>query len=437
MKLTGISDPVFYLQHVRSDAAAWDDLVSELTIGETYFFREPAQFEFIRRVILPEIVHRRGPDHRLRLWSAACASGEEAYSLAIVLEEAGLAGRAHLLATDVSRAALAKARRMTYSAWSLRGEGAEAARPYLLPVGGKNLFDVRIARSVTFEYVNLALDAYPSIAAGIWGMDLILCRNVLIYFDPATVRSVVRRLYDSLAPGGWLVTASSDPPPEFDAPYEAVVRDGVVCYRRPLGAEAEAEIVRGPHALLAGPHRAAAPTPLVASPPPAVCRSPVEEAGGAFARGDYARAAELTADLAADSRATALHVRSVANVEAGRAERICADAALRHPLTPELHFLHAVLLFGLGRDAEAGRAAKRVVYLDRSLAAGHFTLGTVLCRLGDHPGARRAYRNARDLCAARPPGEAVPLADGELAGRMATAAAVQLKTLDATERVRT
>src|SRR5205807_2557354 len=104
------------------------------------------------------------------------------YSLAILVEQEGLGERAFLLATDVSRAALAKARRAVYGAWSLRGESAAMARPYLHGRDDHLALEEKVRRRVVFDYLNLALDAYPSFAAGAWGMHLILCRNVLIYF---------------------------------------------------------------------------------------------------------------------------------------------------------------------------------------------------------------------------------------------------------------
>ena len=144
-----------------------------------------------------------------------------------------------------------------------------------------------------------------------------------------------------------------------------------------------------------------------------------------------ARAADLAGGPTDDLAAAILHIRALANLETARAERACAEAAARHPLAAELHHLHAVLLLELGRDEEAARAARRVVYLDRTLAVGHFTLGSVLWRRDDRAGARRAYRNARDLCAVRPADEPVPLSDGMPAGRLAEAAAAQLAILDA------
>ncbi len=181
MTRAGVTDLDRYRVLVGSDAAAFDDLIVELTVGETYFFREPAQFAFIQGVVLPEILRRLGPEHWVRAWSAGCASGEEAFSLAILFARQGLAGQAHLLATDISRAALARGCRAAYSGWSLRGDGAHAAAPYLQCKKNLHILDDAIRRAVTFQHLNLALDVYPSFATGTWGMDLILCRNVLIY----------------------------------------------------------------------------------------------------------------------------------------------------------------------------------------------------------------------------------------------------------------
>jgi chemotaxis protein methyltransferase CheR len=103
-----------YVGRLAADDNAFDDLIGELTIGETYYFREPAHFHFIRQRILPEWQERCAPGGTLRAWSAGCASGEEAYSLAILLDQAGLGEHVQLAASDISRSALAKARRAEY-----------------------------------------------------------------------------------------------------------------------------------------------------------------------------------------------------------------------------------------------------------------------------------------------------------------------------------
>jgi chemotaxis protein methyltransferase CheR len=103
MVKAGIAHTVDYLDGLHATRYSFDDLIVEMTVGETYFFRDPAQLDHLRGEIVPEIQRRRGLNHVLRVWSAGCASGEEAYSLAILLEEAGLAERSHILATDISR----------------------------------------------------------------------------------------------------------------------------------------------------------------------------------------------------------------------------------------------------------------------------------------------------------------------------------------------
>jgi chemotaxis protein methyltransferase CheR len=442
MSRAGASEPDDYWCLLERSPAALDDLLVELTVGETYLFREPAQFAILRNRALPELLARRDEGHVFRLWSAGCASGEEAYSLAILLEQAGLGNRSTVLATDICRVALAKAKEATYGRWSLRGEGAALAGPYLRLRGDRYLVDPRIRGHVRFEYLNLALDVYPSAATGTCALDVILCRNVLIYFDRDTVRAVVRRLFEALAPGGWLVTASSDPPLGSEAPFETVLTEAGLLYRRrevraslpdPLTHhESERRGLPPPSsATTVGASPAARPVvlPSAVSPsaPPPLDR--LAEARAAFARGDYGRAAELAEPLTTHPEAAALRVRALANVDPEEAEAVCAAAVGRHPLLAELHYLHAILLLDLGREEEAARAARRVAYLDRSLAIAHFTLGSVLRRLGDADGARRSYRNARDLCAARPPDEAVPLGDGEQAGPLAEAASAALAVL--------
>ncbi len=386
-----------YQKRIQSDPSALDDLVSELTVGETYFFREPEQFEFLRREIVPEW-RQRDLTHPLRVWSAGCASGEEAYSLAMLLDREGLAGRAHLLASDINQAALARARQASYGPWSLRGPAGALARPYLIQEGDRFVVEERIRRRVSFEYRNLVQDQYPSLVTGVWSMDLILCRNVLIYFDPQTVTKVAARLFESLAPGGWLFTASSDPPLQGLARFELVVRDAGVFYRGPraktVGWAERSEAHRSATTAPVAPVGRAALGPLDTDP------TPVQR------------------------------VRFMADHGAAAAERVCAAEAARDPLVAELHYLHAILLIGLGWDDAALQALRRVLYLDRSLAVAHFTLGSLLHRRGDLSGARRAYLTARDLCRARPTDEQVPLSDGESAGRLAEAAAFQLQLLE-------
>ncbi len=436
MARAGAVDPARYRLLLERDGGALDDLIVELTVGETYFFRDPEQLGFVRRDVLPEIRARRGDDHVVRAWSAGCASGEEAYSLAIILAEEGLADRARVHATDISRPALAKARAAIYPGWSLRGDGAAAARPYLRAAGGEYAVVEHVRRAVSFDRLNLALDVYPSFSTPIWGMDLVLCRNVLVYFDRETVRRVTRRLFASLADGGWLVTAPSDPPLSEHAPFATVTTAAGIFYRREAARHDEAPPAtpasRDAAGAAGGPrarHAAAALGDVAPGRDRAPAPRRIEDAADALAAGEYRRAVELVRDLADDPDATVVAVRALANLDLAEAERVCAAASRRHVRSAELQALAALVLLELGRAGDAAAAARRALYLDGTLAVAHFTLGVILGRQGDAGAAVRCYRRARDLCAARPDDEPVPLGDGERCGRLAAAAQAQIALL--------
>ena len=363
--------------------------------------------------------------------------------------QAGLARQTHILATDISPVALGKAREGAYGEWSLRGASAVAARAYLVAKGERYYIAPQLQRLVQFESLNLALDVYPSFVTGTVGLDLVLCRNVLIYFNRETVREVAQRLYDSLAPGGWLITGAGDPSLEQHADYESVVTAAGVFYRRPgkgrlrpprkrrrpalrRTRSARPSARRTPSRSGRSDRGAAGPPPRPPSPPASgTVADSFREGQAALLRGDYGGAVRWIEGHRGDPGACVLHIKALANIDTLHAVHASAEAAQRHALSPELHYLHAVLLMEVNRDVEAVQAARRAVFLDRSLAIAHFVLGSILQRRGVLPEAQRHFRNARDLCAARPPDEIVPLTDGEAAGRLAAAAEVQLHTLQA------
>jgi chemotaxis protein methyltransferase CheR len=443
MARAGLSDFGLYLARLAEDAAAMDDLLVELTIGETYFFRNPEHFDYLRRQVLPDITRLRGPRHVVRVWSAGCSSGEEAWSLTVALLLEGYRERMEVHATDVSRAALARAREAHYGDWSMRSTQADLIRPYLEPHEKRYALTPWLHPLVRFDYLNLAEDSWPSARTGIWGMDVIFCRNVLIYFNRPTIEAVARRFHETLAEGGVLITGPSDPSLTGLAPFEPILTDWGVLYRRPeAGAGATPRRSATPPALpaLAAPP----PPPPPAPPPPPVRTAPppplpaaleptagLEEAREALARGDWARSERLAREHPEDPRAAALRVRALANVDLQAAVHACSLAASLHPLDVELRYLEATLLLALGRLPEAERSARQALYLEPSLAVGHLMLGNILRRQGDRPGARRAFRTAESLCATLPPEEPVPLADGEHAGRLARVARDEWSRLQA------
>lgn len=276
MGRAGQQDLARYLRLLQTGTVALDGLVAELTVRETYFLRDAAHFELVRSVVLPDVLARRGEGHALRAWSAGCASGEEAYSLAMVLE----ATPAVILGTDIAQDALRAAEAAVYGRWSLRALDDAQITRWFRPVGERWQLDDGIRRGVSFAVHNLLRHPYPSVSAGIWGMDVIFCRNVLMYFDASDREKVARGFHDSLADGGWLVVGPSDPSLDGLGSLRAVTTDAGVLYRRaPSVARPAPARSETPFARL----EAAAPLPAAPAVAPP---SRLERAEQAFAAGD-------------------------------------------------------------------------------------------------------------------------------------------------------
>ncbi|WP_207553507.1 CheR family methyltransferase, partial [Teichococcus deserti] len=238
---TGLSSASAYLARLLDEAAGpaeWAALEAEITIGETFFFRYAEQFAALADTILPDILERRGEEKKIRAWSAGCASGAEPYSLAILLHrmlgEALEQWRPALIGSDLNAAVLAQARRGEYSRWALRSLPAEELERDFTVVEEGRRFQLRpqFRAMVQFERHNLLSLLDGSSPLQFSEFDLILCRNVLIYFHPEVVEQVVRALAGRLREGGWLLLGHAEPNPAFAEFLEVVQLPGTVAYRR-------------------------------------------------------------------------------------------------------------------------------------------------------------------------------------------------------------
>lgn len=435
----------------------FDALVDAITIGESYFFRDTPQLDVLRREVLPEIATRRPGESAIRMWSAGCACGEEPYSLAILAHEQGLDRRTHVLGTDLSATRLAAAVRARYGRWSLRGMDEETIERHFRRRDTQFELLPQLRALVHFEQLNLA-DLGRGGASSPREIDLVLCRNVLIYVDAETVARVVRALFGALAPHGWLLLGASDPVVSDFVDCEVVMTTAGLAYRPRRGVSGRTALP--PASATVGPALAEAASECTvggntvsrpsaardgqASDAPAIAMSTcdtsaipetvaplLEEAARAHDAAQYAdavrHARRYLALGGAEARAWVLLVRALANdgalAEAGKA---CAAAMERHPLSAELAYLHAVLLTHADRHEESAAAARRAVYLDRTLSVAHVVLGDALSRIGDNEGARRAYRTAERLLSATRPGSTVSAAEDVAAARLGAAVAARL-----------
>ncbi|MBD2183030.1 tetratricopeptide repeat protein [Planktothrix sp. FACHB-1355] len=232
LKILRLSTPEDYYQllqpHTDSNAVEdtlpereWRELTHLLTTGESYFFRDKGQFALLRNMILPELIAAKnnaaniqaGEKRSLRIWSAGCSTGEEPYSLAILLQELLTDlddWNIFILGTDLNQQAIEKAKAGIYSPWSFRLVDTDLQMRYFHQRKTEWQVDKRIGTMVKFAYGNLVKDHYPSLNSDIHSMDLILCRNVFVYFEYNAISVVLKKFYDTLLPSGYLITGHTE-----------------------------------------------------------------------------------------------------------------------------------------------------------------------------------------------------------------------------------
>jgi chemotaxis protein methyltransferase CheR len=228
---------LFHLRFHPEREAERARLVPHLTNNESYFCRERGTLDVIRDEVLPELAARLGPGGEARLLSAACAAGEEAYTLSILAREAGLftaPGALRVTGMDVDPAALVRAEAAVYTEHAFRGTDAEWRARFFHPAG-EDAWTPRpeVRAPVRFRGGNLVRDGWWS---ALPPQHLVLCRNVMIYFDEASVLRAARGLWAALAPGGYLFLGHAESLRHVPIPFELHRRPGALFYRRPAEA---------------------------------------------------------------------------------------------------------------------------------------------------------------------------------------------------------
>jgi chemotaxis protein methyltransferase CheR len=430
-ELQSVADLYMHLKQ-RTGRRTLEAFLGALTVGETHFFRNRPQFEALEYHLLPELIEKRRSTRRLRIWSAGCSSGEEAYSAAMLLRTL-LPDIAEwsitILATDINPEALDRAERATYGPWSFREVPPSMKARYFKARG--DTFEVvdEIRALVTFRYLNLVSDSYPSLPTNTLGMDLILCRNVLIYFDDDTVDHVVGRLHSALLEEGNLVVAPAEFSQARFRTFQTLNFPGTVIYKKPAPApenapaptEASGGIVSVTPYLV--PHRPPATVienAAALQPPPAQIMQEIlypsldpdctEDENGEAA---YATAKELAGRL-----------------ELERAFDYVSLAIEREPLFARAHHLKGLILIELNRLDEALNALRACVFADSSFALGHYTLAGVLTQMKQEVRARRCLDRAAGLLRELDPDAELEDGEGLTAGRLLEMIDVQRTLLD-------
>jgi len=421
-------------------------LASHLTVGETYFFRERKGLEILEQDILPNLISSRRNDRRLRIWSAGCCTGEEPYTIAILL--AGMIPELDrwnvtLLATDINPHFLSKASAGVYNHWSFRSTPEWIRRTYFSQTkDGRFEVVSQLKNMVTFAYLNLAEDAFPSLTNNTNAMDIILCRNVLMYLASKQVRTIGRNFYRSLTETGWLIVSPCDTSQDLSSQFESVHRSGAILYQKgtpSTGSERPFEW-RVPDDPPVSWVAAAALSELVVSPDAsAVEREPTftdveeadthdadqvpDEALKLYERGHYLAAADKLAARLAQTPEDAQAMGLLARVHANQGNLVealvwCDKAIARQKMDAGTHYLRATILQEQGALNEAVRALRRILYLDPNFVLAHFTLGTVALQLKRLEAAEKHFENARSLLSTYPQEHILPESGGITASRL-------------------
>lgn len=388
-----------YLARVASVSEEIGELARTLTVSETYFFRDRGQFG-----ALDALVRELGGGSRLRLLSAGCSSGEEAYSLAMAVAEVTEV-RPSVVGVDVNPAAIAKAREGSYGRWSLRETPVHARSRYFVERHGRHVVVDSIRRGVRFERQNLCAKDAP-----VWrreAYDIVFCRNVLMYLTPEAARGVLARIARSLAPGGHLFVGHAESLRGLSKDFLARQSHDAFHYQRrslldegapgvgstwvDLISQASKRIEA-----LAGGEAKNRESAAAASAPPAVreggdAREGMAAALELMARERYHDALEALATTRASSPPDVLLLRAMLLASVGdlaAAEFTCEELLAGAELHAGAHYVMAMCREQRGDELGAVRHSQRAADLDPGFAMPHLQLGRLARRGGDLAVAR-------------------------------------------------
>jgi chemotaxis protein methyltransferase CheR len=381
----------------RELADEWDCLIPLVTIKESYFFRAPQQFDVIRQRILPELVKARSASRQLRIWSAACARGEEPATLAILLaDEPALAGWSWTItATDVDEEALAGARLGLYGERAVSQVPPDLLARWFSRRGKLYEVDAGLRSHIQYQRLNLA---HAPFVLPYEEFDLVLMRNVLIYFRRPLQRWVISQVARVLTPEGYLFLGASETLWQIQDELESVDLGPCFAYRHRRATPAAEEASDAP-AKLSEKARAARPAPPAMSPVPAP-RHPVAPPKPRVAPAPAPVAEAPPPSVPSVHELLLAAARDLAANRTAEAGGSVAQALAADPSEPSAHALEGFIRDLEGHAEEAITAYRAALYLDPALFQVRALLGDCLLRLGHRDRAEQQFREVLTLLAA-------------------------------------
>ena len=411
-------------------------LGSHLTIGETYFFREIRVFEILEQDILKKLIKKRGQISRtLKIWSAGCCTGEEPYSIAILLNKMIPDIKdwdIKIIATDINQNYLSKASKGIYSEWSFRGIDAGIKNDYFTRLGHSK-YQIRndIRSMVDFAYLNLAQESYHSLKNNLSGTDIIFCRNVLMYFDDDGRKKVVRKFYDTLNDDGFLILGLTEISHLSDSGFRSINFENAVLFRKEtkdgrvlekektagkavhtpiLNKKAERELPKSIHSGRSKEVKKQTGPGGLKKESGDFSQNEIRSAYIAgvkdFEKRDYENASLQFDRIITNSKNLTqfneeekektyiLLAKCYANLgKIQEAKVVCQKGLKEFKLSHSLYFILARILQEEKSMEEAAEALGKAIYINPDYAVAHFTLANINRRLGKFAESQKNYKN--------------------------------------------
>jgi len=429
-----------------------EKLASYLTIGETYFLREIKALNFLEYNYLPQLIkERKGKNQSMRIWCAGCASGEEPYSISIMLSRIIpdiKNWNINILATDINSKFLEKARKGIYTKWSFRKLSDSFKEIYFTQLE-KGLYQINseFQERVTFAYQNLAADSYPSLINNTNAMDIIFCRNVLIYFSEEGIKEVTQRMFKSLVPGGVFFVSPVEVSSLISSKFNKISYSGYTVYskspdkiqskKNPSNQKKENNIItenikqkkelqqnkqntdiKNSYGTISSLHSNNANTEVRTN------GKAFQKALDYYKQGFYEKTEELlSSKLESEALIVNNKMKLLIKTEANLgkldvAAELCETALKTNKLDATLHYLFATIQQEQGKIEDAKESLKRVLYINSDFPLAHFTLGNLNMAMGDKKMAQKHYQNALNIIENLKRNELLEESDGLTAGRL-------------------
>ncbi len=398
-----------YYHLLKSSEKEFHELISMITVNETSFFRNPLHFNLLRSHILPEFIKKReAGERRINIWSAGCSTGEEPYSIAMVLLDAldfPSTWQIEILATDIDKEALVVAQKGIYRRRSLRFTDRKLIDRFFSSQDGNYRLSEEVRQIINLRYFNLVNEPYPLPEKGEW--DIIFCRNVIIYLNPKSAQKVIRNFYRSLDEGGYLFLGYSESLQGISDEFSLVEIGGCFIHKKSEGA-------------------GVIPSKEEVKPKPELLpeAAPVEDAQTFYEEAvKYIQKDEL--DSAIKKIGRALEIKpdhTMANFFLGKIyadQKIHSQAVERckkildaDPLFAQAHFLLGVVYKEKEMESEAIEEFKKAIYIDKDFALAHLSLANLYQAQKKNREAVREYKNTLKALQGRPKDEIMEFSGG-------------------------